>query len=166
MRRLICTFVVHIWHKTRFRMTWPNYALLYDIVKVSLWLCQGFFTPCNGCNTMCWLCNCTNRICIATNTFYRETLTKSLRNIDNTTVCFPLIWVIYYFTYFLGRHKKKYLTTCKQDMAYLTWPELGPNPQRWDDKWFGALNISGLSHSTQGPPNYCYITGCVFGTDE
>ena len=24
MRRLICTFVVRIWHKTRFRMTWPN----------------------------------------------------------------------------------------------------------------------------------------------
>ena len=23
MHRLICTFVVHIWHKTRFRMTWP-----------------------------------------------------------------------------------------------------------------------------------------------
>ena len=26
MRRLICTFVVRIWHKTRFRMTWPIYA--------------------------------------------------------------------------------------------------------------------------------------------
>ena len=25
MRRLICTFVVRIWHKTHFRMTWPNY---------------------------------------------------------------------------------------------------------------------------------------------
>ena len=25
MRRLICTFVVRIWHKTRFRMTWPIY---------------------------------------------------------------------------------------------------------------------------------------------
>ena len=25
MRRLICTFVVRIWHKTHFRMTWPKY---------------------------------------------------------------------------------------------------------------------------------------------
>ena len=24
MRRLICTFVVRIWHKTHFRTTWPN----------------------------------------------------------------------------------------------------------------------------------------------
>ena len=24
MGRLICTFVVRIWHKTRFRMTWPR----------------------------------------------------------------------------------------------------------------------------------------------
>ena len=27
------------------------------------------------------------------------------------------------------------------------WPELGSNPQRWDDEWFRALKISGLNHS-------------------
>ena len=30
MRRLICAFVVRIWHKTRFRSTWPR-------VEVSRW---------------------------------------------------------------------------------------------------------------------------------
>ena len=30
---------------------------------------------------------------------------------------------------------------------YYMWPELGSNPQRWDDKWFRALKISGLNHS-------------------
>ena len=32
MRRLICTFAVRIWHKTRFRMTWPHsrsYAVIF-----------------------------------------------------------------------------------------------------------------------------------------
>ena len=33
MRRLICAFVVCIWHKTRFRMTWPKYYLRYDEVR-------------------------------------------------------------------------------------------------------------------------------------
>ena len=27
MRRLMCTFVVRIWHKTRFHMTWPIWSL-------------------------------------------------------------------------------------------------------------------------------------------
>ena len=30
------------------------------------------------------------------------------------------------------------------------WPELGSNPQRWDDQRFRALKISGLNHSATG----------------
>ena len=33
MRRLICTFVVRIWHKTHFRMTWLN--CVWNVVKDS-----------------------------------------------------------------------------------------------------------------------------------
>ena len=32
------------------------------------------------------------------------------------------------------------------------WPELGSNPQRWDDERFKTLKISDLNHSTTGPP--------------
>ena len=28
--------------------------------------------------------------------------------------------------------RNKNLTTCKQNLAYLTWPELGSNLQQWD----------------------------------
>ena len=41
-------------------------------------------------------------------------------------------------------------TTCKQNMACLTWPELGSNPNRWDDERFRALKISTLNHSAMG----------------
>ena len=33
------------------------------------------------------------------------------------------------------------------------WPELGSNPQRWDDERFRALKISGLNHSATGADN-------------
>ena len=42
--------------------------------------------------------------------------------------------------------KKNHLTTRKQNLACLTWPGLGSNQQRWDDKWFRALKISILNH--------------------
>ena len=31
------------------------------------------------------------------------------------------------------------------------WPELGSNPQRWDDERFKALKISGLNHLATRP---------------
>ena len=34
---------------------------------------------------------------------------------------------------------------------YYMWPELGLNPQQWDDERFRALKISGLNHSATGP---------------
>ena len=43
MLRLICTFVVHIWHKTHFRMTWPNYCSWTDAIKPSLVQCIIIF---------------------------------------------------------------------------------------------------------------------------
>ena len=46
--------------------------------------------------------------------------------------------------------EKNHMTTHKQNFAYLAWPKLGSNPQRWDDKWFRALKISGLNHSATG----------------
>ena len=30
------------------------------------------------------------------------------------------------------------------------WPELGSNPEWWDDERFKALKISGLNHSAKG----------------
>ena len=36
MRRLICTFVVGIWHKTRFRMTWPLCGTSSELVSSSI----------------------------------------------------------------------------------------------------------------------------------
>ena len=30
------------------------------------------------------------------------------------------------------------------------WPELGSNPQRWEDDRFRALEVSGLNHSATG----------------
>ena len=46
--------------------------------------------------------------------------------------------------------EKKHLTTCKQNLAHLTWPELGSNLQRWDDGLFWALKISILNHLATG----------------
>ena len=46
-----------------------------------------------------------------------------------------------------GRSQKNHLTTCKQNLAGLTWPELGSNPQRREDKRFRVLKISVLNHS-------------------
>ena len=57
MHRLICAFVVRIWHKTRFRMTWPistytqyytmfffylNQAEQDDKIKCILWVYKGY----------------------------------------------------------------------------------------------------------------------------
>ena len=36
----------------------------------------------------------------------------------------------------------------------LMWPELGSNPQRWDDKWFRALKISVLNHLATGAASH------------
>ena len=46
--------------------------------------------------------------------------------------------------------EKKHLTTHKQNLACLTWPELGLNPQRWDDERFRVLMISRFNHSAMG----------------
>ena len=43
--------------------------------------------------------------------------------------------------------RKKHLTIHKQNLACLTWPELGLNPQLWDDKRFRLLKMSDLNHS-------------------
>ena len=40
-----------------------------------------------------------------------------------------------------------HLTTRKQTLACLTWPERGSNQQRWDDERLRPLKISGLNHS-------------------
>ena len=53
--------------------------------------------------------------------------------------------------------EKNHLTTHKQNLACL---ELGSNPQRWDDKRFRALKISGLNH--RGCPNKMT---CVLSND-
>ena len=34
MRRLICAFVDQIWHKTCFRMTWPNYTNKWNLSEI------------------------------------------------------------------------------------------------------------------------------------
>ena len=76
-------------------------------------------------------------------------------------VTFFLIWVLWpikiiSLILILANHKvgqkqeipeKKTLTTRKQNLACLTWTELGLNPQRWDDEQFKMLTISGLNHS-------------------
>ena len=47
--------------------------------------------------------------------------------------------------------EKNHLTARKQNLACLTmWPEVGLNPERWDDEWFWALKISVLNHSHIG----------------
>ena len=46
--------------------------------------------------------------------------------------------------------REKTPTTRKQNLVCLTWPDLGSNPQQWDDKWFRALKISGLNHLATG----------------
>ena len=44
MRRLICTFVLRIWHKTRFRMTWPSYVIFFRAGAVrGTGTCSGSF---------------------------------------------------------------------------------------------------------------------------
>ena len=55
--------------------------------------------------------------------------------------------------------KENHLTIHKQNMTCLTWPELGSNPQRWDDEWFRVLKISILNHSATGTAN-----GSLYGT--
>ena len=42
-------------------------------------------------------------------------------------------------------NRKKHLTTRKQNLACLMWPELSSKPQRWDNERFRALKISGLN---------------------
>ena len=39
------------------------------------------------------------------------------------------------------------------------WPELGSNPQRWDDERFRVIKISGLNHSAMGAVNKQFRTG-------
>ena len=49
----------------------------------------------------------------------------------------------------MGDPPEKPLTTRKQDWACPTWPELGSNPQQWEDKRFRAPMISSLNHSSE-----------------
>ena len=42
---------------------------------------------------------------------------------------------------------KNHLTIRKQNLAFLTWPELGSNPQQWDDERLKVLKISDLNHT-------------------
>ena len=44
----------------------------------------------------------------------------------------------------------------KQNLACLTWPELGLNPQWWDDERFRALKISILNHLGAGGTWKCF----------
>ena len=54
-----------------------------------------------------------------------------------------------------------HLTTHKQKFGLShMWPELGSNPQRWDDEQFRALKISVLNHSATGAP-FCLGDGQV-----
>ena len=46
--------------------------------------------------------------------------------------------------------EKKHLTTRKQNLACLAWPELGSNPQQWDEERFRALMSSAFNHSSTG----------------
>ena len=54
--------------------------------------------------------------------------------------------------------EKKHLTTHKQNI----WPDLGSNPQRWDDEWFRALKICDLNHLATGAGLCCWQSQSIF----
>ena len=59
-----------------------------------------------------------------------------------------------------GDPEKKHLTTRKQNLARLMWPELGSNPQKWDDERFRAISV--LNHLAMGrPKRHCFIVSSV-----
>ena len=65
----ICTANIHTW-LTMYYIR----PFLYNIINVSLRLCQGFFTKCNGCNMKCigahliWLRNSIHTVLVVINT--------------------------------------------------------------------------------------------------
>ena len=63
---------------------------------------------------------------------------------------------------------KNHLTTRKQNLSCLTWPELGSNLQEWDDERFRTLKISVLNHSATVATKLltlvlAYISVVIFG---
>ena len=58
--------------------------------------------------------------------------------------------------------EKNHLITRKQNLACLTWPKLGSNPERWDDERFRALKISDHNHSDTGAA----VCRCVCALDK